>query len=129
MAEVNPVSALEERAINNNRNKTSYVKHIHSFVRLRKTKTGKYQWKCSDPDCMFLTVQEMVIGKRTLCPQCLEHTFIITPHDLQRAVPRCPQKCSTRKEHVNARTKQKQINSALEDLFPGRDIKSFIGED
>lgn len=58
--------------------------HIHSYVRV-----AKKQYQCSDPDCTSKQYAVYLKGKRTLCPKCLETTFILTPRHLKLARPLC----------------------------------------
>ncbi len=104
--------------------------HIHSFIRHKpSSKSINPRWKCSDPDCMYYITQDMIEGKRTLCPHCLENTWVLSRDDFKRAEPRCPQKCSLVKEHIEARDKKNKVANILENLLFQRDTRSTVGDD
>jgi|SRR6186713_623860 len=124
-AKINPSKLIDPQKIA----VRTVMKHIHSFIRHGKTKTGVIQWKCSDPDCMYLISQELIVGKRTLCPNCMEYTFVLTNEDLRRAKPRCPQKCSETLEHEIQRMHTPKTKNILDSLFPGADLTNPIGDD
>jgi hypothetical protein len=90
--------------------------HIHSWVKWKKTEKGVY-FKCNHPLCYASMESKMLIGKTSLCPQCMVNTFVLTKDDLRRAKPICPQICSMTKKAIVARTLSGGVNQALNKLF------------
>ena len=95
--------------------------HIHSFIRYRKVAkpTLHYKetvyFKCSHPRCMSSFEREQLIGKESLCPQCLTNVFILDHRALERATPKCLA-CRKTKEAKAFRTAQTIAEHIFKDL-------------
>lgn len=62
--------------------------HQHSWIKWRKWQ-GSQHWKCADPDCFETIEGTLLEGKRSLCPNCHEVTFILTKDLMRRVKPLC----------------------------------------
>jgi ssDNA-binding Zn-finger/Zn-ribbon topoisomerase 1 len=77
------------------------TKHQHSWIKWRKWQ-GSQHWKCADPDCFETIEGALLEGKRTLCPQCHETSFILTKDLMRRVKPKCIN-CRDTKDAVQQR--------------------------
>lgn len=89
----------------------SKEEHIHKFMRLGKSRSGKVRYRCVLPDCYFVVNKELLLGKQSLCNEC-SAPIILDRYDLTRAAPRCIN-CKKTKEAV----KFKQAADVASKLF------------
>jgi len=75
--------------------------HIHSYIRI-----SPNIYQCADPDCNHFNNKKYLKGKRSLCPQCKEVDFLLTPEHLRMARPVCFN-CSNTKEAKAFREKKR----------------------
>jgi hypothetical protein len=95
-------------------------KHYH-VLRLKRGQNHRTPvrdkiFSCQDPECWFYTRAYNLIGKRIMCPMCL-NDFICDREDLVKAKPHCKE--CTRGQR--AKEKQMEIKAIEEKL------SSFLG--
>jgi hypothetical protein len=84
------------------------LKHTHSYVRRGSKGLAKKEklWKCADPNCTHFTTREDVLGKLSLCPNCMTKEFVLTHEDLRRAKPKCKDCANTAEAEILRRHRQ-----------------------
>ena len=87
--------------------------HIHQWVYYRVRNDGIILYRCNDPNCYAIKDKALLIGKETVCSKCKVNRFILTPEDLRRKVPRCPDCSNTKASLVASRAK-----NLLNNLMP-----------
>lgn len=87
-------------------------KHLHIYERIRGKGGANTRYRCIHPDCTHYILAELLGGKRALCSICKTNEIKISDEDLRRKHFRCAD-CSNTKAAVEAREKQKKINSIL----------------
>lgn len=102
---------------------TTMVKHTtHSYIRSHYTDDGtKIVFKCADPNCTHTLLvpkknRSLIIGRATLCPECLKNRFALTSEDIKRKVPKCIE-CRGGQKAETLRAGKKIMENVLGDLF------------
>lgn len=95
--------------------KTEILDHVHTFVRWKKL-FNEWHFRCADPDCMKVSPQSLLVGKRSICAICRKEEMILSNDDLRRAKPRCAM-CSNTKEAIVGRRFKESIPSLFQDAF------------
>ncbi len=91
---------------------------VHSYFRSRFTVNGKKMvWACKNPYCSHTLLvpkndRSILIGKMTLCPQCMETQFILSQEDVKRKTPICAN-CKGGEERKRVMEKTKNIFDQL----------------
>ncbi len=62
------------------------MKHLHTYKRIKQGE--RHIFKCVHPDCTHFTSRELLLGKRSLCPNC-QKPMILSGKLLQLANPTC----------------------------------------
>lgn len=101
------------------------LRHVHSLEQLKRAEGSRHKrFKCSDPLCKYVAVEELVKGKIARCPVCSD-TFVPNSESLRLKVVICHACQETRK--ARARLKKDQgvelarIQMNLQDMFAGRE--------
>lgn len=96
----------------------------HSYQRSHYTKDGKTMiWKCTHPMCTHtLNVpvknRRILIGRASLCPKCMQNTFVISQVDAKLKTPHCSG-CKEGAGGVKTSDSREKVKSVIEKLLDG----------
>ncbi len=54
------------------------LKHMHSYIYYKRTKSGQVYYKCNDPHCTAHAERSLLINKASLCSKCRRGEVILT---------------------------------------------------
>lgn len=96
------------------------IKHTHKYkyVNIGKVDKPRYVYACSKPDCSHFmpeNSEKLLIGKKTICWQCLKET-ILTPDMISRHIvkPRCYDCRTGSKAKPEVKKEAEKLDSAID---------------